>query len=121
MSCTVTWYTARALLRAMTITRSMIVSLLSAMAWVAGAAPRERRGEMIGTAIGAAVAGALAGPALGTLADAVGITPAFCGVAVVGTLLAAWALSTPPATPEGTSTPRELVNALRDGRVAGHG
>lgn len=93
-------------------------SWAGAMAWVAGAAPRERRGEMIGTAMGAAVAGALAGPALGTLADAVGIAPTFCGVAVVGTLLGAWALSTPPATPEGTSTPRELVSALRDGRVA---
>ena len=69
--------------------------------------------------MGAAVAGALAGPALGTLADAIGIAPTFCGVAVVGTLLGAWALSTPPAEPEGTSAPRELVAALRDGRVAG--
>ena len=94
-------------------------SWAGAMAWVAGAAPRERRGEMIGTAMGAAVAGALAGPAVGTLADAVGIAPTFCGVAVVGTLLGAWALSTPPATPEGTSSPAELLAALRDGRVAG--
>ena len=62
-------------------------SWAGAMAWVAGAAPRERRGEMIGTAMGAAVAGALAGPAVGTLADAIGIAPTFCGVAVVGTLL----------------------------------
>ena len=38
---------------------------------------------------------------------------------MVGILLAAWALSTPPAAPEGTSSPRELVAALRDGRVAG--
>jgi predicted MFS family arabinose efflux permease len=94
-------------------------SWAGAMAWVAGAAPRDRRGELIGTTMGAAVAGALAGPAVGTLADAVGITPTFSGVAVVGTLLAAWALRTPPAAPEGTSTPRELVAALRDGRVAG--
>jgi predicted MFS family arabinose efflux permease len=93
-------------------------SWAGAMAWVAGAAPRERRGEMIGTTMGAAVAGALVGPALGTLADAVGVTPTFCGVAVVGTLLALWALRTPPAEPEGTSSPRELVAAVRDGRVA---
>ena len=93
-------------------------SWAGAMAWVAGAAPRDRRGEMIGTTMGAAVAGALVGPALGTLADAVGIAPAFCGVAVVGTLLAGWALRTPPAEPEGTSSPRELLAALRDGRVA---
>ena len=94
-------------------------SWAGALAWVAGAAPRERRGEMIGTALGAAIAGALAGPAVGTLADAVGIAPTFCGVAVVGVLLAAWALYTPPAAPEGTSAPRELVTALRDARVAG--
>ena len=94
-------------------------SWAGAMAWVASAAPRERRGEMIGTTMGAAVAGALAGPAIGTLADAVGIAPTFVGVAVVGTVLAGFALRTPPAPPEGTSTPRELLAALRDGRVAG--
>ena len=94
-------------------------SWAGAMAWVASAAPRERRGEMIGTAMGAAVAGALAGPAIGTLADAVGISPTFAGIAVVGALLMLWALRTPPAPPEGTSSPRELLAALRDGRVAG--
>ena len=86
-------------------------SWAGAMAWVASAAPRDRRGEMIGTTMGAAIAGALAGPALGTLADVVGIAPTFCGVAVVGTLLAVWALRTPPAEPEGTSSPRELLAA----------
>jgi predicted MFS family arabinose efflux permease len=93
-------------------------SWAGAMAWVASAAPRDRRGEMIGTTMGAAVAGALAGPAIGTLADIAGITPTFCGVAVVGTALAIWALRTPPAEAEGTSTPRELLAALKDGRVA---
>src|SRR6185503_18053829 len=68
-------------------------SWAGAMAWVASAAPRDRRGEMIGTTMGAAVAGALAGPVVGTLGDAIGIAPTFCGVAVVGVALAAWALS----------------------------
>jgi predicted MFS family arabinose efflux permease len=94
-------------------------SWAGALAWVAGAAPRERRGELIGTTIGAAIAGALAGPAIGALADAVGIAPTFSGIAVVGVLLAAWALRTPPAQPEGTSPPREVLASLRDGRVAG--
>ena len=93
-------------------------SWAGAMAWVAGAAPRDRRGEMIGTAMGAAVAGALVGPVLGTVAVVAGIAPTFCGVAVVGVVLAGWALRTPPAEPEGTSSPRELLGALRDGRVA---
>jgi predicted MFS family arabinose efflux permease len=94
-------------------------SWAGAMAWVASAAPRDRRGEMIGTTMGAAVAGALVGPAVGTLADAVGIAPTFCGIGVIGVLLGAWALRTPPAEPEGTSSPAELARALRDGRVAG--
>jgi predicted MFS family arabinose efflux permease len=93
-------------------------SWAGAMAWVASAAPRDRRGEMIGTTMGAAIAGALAGPAVGTLADAIGIAPTFCGVAVAGVLLAGWALRTPPAEPEGTPSPGELLAALRDGRVA---
>jgi predicted MFS family arabinose efflux permease len=93
-------------------------SWAGAMAWVASAAPRERRGELIGTAMGAAVAGALAGPAIGAFADAVGIAPAFTAIAFVGTVLAIFALRTPPAPAEGTSTPRELLAALRDGRVA---
>ena len=57
-------------------------SWAGAMAWVASAAPRDRRGEMIGTTMGAAIAGALAGPALGTLADAVGIAPTFSAIGV---------------------------------------
>jgi predicted MFS family arabinose efflux permease len=94
-------------------------SWAGALAWVTGAAPRDRRGEMIGTALGAAIAGALVGPAIGTLAHAIGVTPVFLAVAVVGVLLGGWALHTPPAEPEGTSSPRELLAALRDGRVAG--
>ena len=93
-------------------------SWAGALAWVTGAAPRGRRGEMIGTAMGAAIVGGLVGPVIGTLADAIGITPVFCGIAVVGVALAAWALRTPAAEPEGTSSPSELVAALRDGRVA---
>ena len=39
------------------------------MAWLAGAAPREKRGQMIGSAMGAAIAGALLGPVIGVAAD----------------------------------------------------
>ena len=93
-------------------------SWAGALAWITGAAPRDRRGEMIGTAVGAAIFGGLVGPVIGTLADAVGIAPVFCGVAVVGVVLAAVALRTPAAEPEGTSPPRELLAALGDRRVA---
>jgi MFS family permease len=94
-------------------------SWAGAMAWVAGAAPRERRGEMIGTTMGAAIAGALAGPALGALGAAVGIAPTFSAIGVLGLALAAVAATMEPAPPEGTSTPRELLTALLDSRVVG--
>ena len=64
-------------------------SWAGALAWVAGAAPRDRRGELIGTTMGAAVAGTIVGPAIGTLGDVIGIAPTFCGVAVLGVVLAA--------------------------------
>ena len=94
-------------------------SWAGAMAWVASAAPPGRRGEMIGTTMGAAIAGALAGPALGALADAVGIAPTFSAIGFLGIALAAVAATMKPVAPEGTSSPRELLAALRDSRVAG--
>ena len=36
-----------------------------ALGWLIGEAPRERRGELIGSAMGAAIVGALFGPVLG--------------------------------------------------------
>jgi predicted MFS family arabinose efflux permease len=94
-------------------------SWAGAMAWVASAAPRERRGEMIGTTMGAAIAGALAGPALGALAEGVGIAPTFSAVGVIGLALAAVALTMEPAPAQGVTPPRQLLAAARDGRIAG--
>ncbi len=68
-------------------------SWAGALAWVVRAAPRERRGEMIGTAMAAAIAGVLAGPALGAAADAVGRGPMFSGVSLIGLGLIALTLS----------------------------
>lgn len=59
-------------------------SWAGALAWLVRAAPRERRGEMIGTAMAAAIAGVLAGPALGAAADAVGRGPMFGAVSFIG-------------------------------------
>src|SRR3954467_15791491 len=53
-------------------------SWAGAMGWLAGAAPRERRGQMIGSAMGAAIAGALLGPVIGVLADLLGHEVVFC-------------------------------------------
>ena len=57
------------------------------MAWLATAAPPDRRGELLGTALGAAVVGALFGPVVGAIADQVGTGPAFAAAAVAGTAL----------------------------------
>lgn len=59
-------------------------SWAGALAWLVRMAPRERRGEMIGTAMAAAIAGVLAGPALGAAADVVGRGPMFLAVALLG-------------------------------------
>jgi MFS family permease len=87
------------------------------MAWLATAAPPERRGELLGTALGAAVVGALFGPLVGTVADQVGTVPAFAGAAVAGTVLMVVAFFVPaprPAEPQGL---RAAWPALRDRRV----
>jgi MFS family permease len=92
-------------------------SWAGAMAWIAGAAPREQRGQMIGSAMGAAIAGALLGPVIGVAADLVGFELVFCSVGVVGLALMAWTLSMPAAQLEGDSSLRGLLRSLGDGRI----
>lgn len=84
----------------------------AALAWLADAAPDQRRGEMIGYAIAAATSGALLGPVLGSVASAVGRTAVFSGVAVLAAglgLAAARNPSRPAARGQGAS---ELATAL---------
>lgn len=81
------------------------------LSWLVAAAPRERRGELIGITMGAAVAGALCGPVLGGVASVAGPAPAFGAVAVVGVLLAVWAWFTPAFKPAEEPQP---LGALRE-------
>jgi MFS family permease len=88
-----------------------------ALAWLATAAPRERRGELLGTALAAAVVGALLGPLVGIVASQVGTGPAFAGAAVAGTVLmaVAFAVPAPPASvPQGL---RAAWPAMHDSQV----
>lgn len=88
------------------------------LAWLVAAAPRDRRGELIGIAMGAAVAGALLGPVLGGVASLTGPAPAFAVVAAVGVLLAAWAWTTPAFKPAEEPQPlRALLRAFRERQV----
>jgi MFS family permease len=89
----------------------------AAMAWIARAAPPERRGELLGTALGAAVVGALFGPVVGAVAGQVGTGPAFAAAAVAGVILMGAAFVVPPPAPPEPQSLREALPALRDGRV----
>ncbi|MDP8910757.1 MAG: MFS transporter [Actinomycetota bacterium] len=93
-------------------------SWTGALVWLLGAAPADRRGQLIGTAMSAAVAGALLGPVLGGAASVVGTGTAFGAVAVIELVLAAWAIRTPAVTPDAADSVRRLAAALRDGRLA---
>ena len=79
---------------------SSTITWAGAFAWLTVAAPRDRRGELIGTAFGAAVFGAILGPMFGAVADAVSVRVAFVVVGLVAAALAAWAASRPPARSE---------------------
>ena len=87
------------------------------LAWLIGVAPRDRRGEVIGTALAAAVAGALFGPVLGGLAAELGRGPVFASAAALGGALMAWALATPGIPRSEDPRLGTLVRALRDARI----
>src|ERR687892_2869952 len=88
------------------------------LAWLVAAAPRGRRGELIGIAMGAAVAGALLGPVLGGVASVTGPAVAFGAVAATGVGLAIWAWATPAFKPADEPQPaRALLGAFRERQV----
>src|SRR5215471_5534176 len=89
-----------------------------AFAWLLAAAPRERRGELIGTGLGAAVFGALFGPVVGAAAALVGRGAVFTALAGLAVVLAVWTLRTESVPPEHPST-AAIGRALRNSRFVG--
>jgi MFS family permease len=87
-------------------------------AWLLAAAPRQRRGEFIGTALGAAVFGALFGPVVGAAAALVGRGAVFTALAGLAVVLAVWTLRTESVPPEHPST-AAMSRALRNSRFVG--
>jgi MFS family permease len=82
-------------------------------AWLLAAAPRDRRGQLIGTALGAAVFGALFGPVVGAIAALIGRAAVFTALAGLSVVLGAWTLrleSIPPETPSMVAVGRALRN-----------
>jgi MFS family permease len=89
-----------------------------AFAWLVAVAPRDRRGELLGTALGVAVFGALLGPVLGAVAALTGRVAAFTFVAGFSVVLGAWALRVPDAPAEEMSL-TVLREAMRRRRFLG--
>ena len=89
-----------------------------ALAWLTVASPRDRRGELIGTAFGAAVFGAILGPMFGAVADAVSVRVSFAVVGAAAAALAAWAATRPDAHAE-AQAPRAVARAFADRRFLG--
>jgi MFS family permease len=90
-----------------------------AFAWLLAAAPRERRGALIGSAMGAAVFGALFGPVIGAAAALEGRVTVFCALAGLAAVLIAWTLSLDTAPPGEQPSGRALLRALRNRQFAG--
>jgi MFS family permease len=70
-------------------------SWAAGLAWLVEVAPRNRRGQMIGTVLGTGIAGAIGGPVLGALAHALSPAAVFSTVGAVGLVLAGVVLLTP--------------------------
>jgi MFS family permease len=82
---------------------SSTVTWAGAFAWLMVAAPRARRGELIGVAFGAAVFGAIVGPMFGAIAKEVSIRATFGAVGLVALALAGWAAAHRSTPAEGES------------------
>ena len=81
------------------------------MAWLAGEAPRERRGALLGSAMGFAIFGVQLGPVVGAVARGVGQEFAFSTTVVFGVALGVWAWTMPVRRAEGETlaTPSEAL------------
>ncbi len=75
------------------------------LSWLMAAAPRDRRGELIGAALGAAVFGVLLGPVLGTAASETSPEAVFSGVSVVAAAAARGRGPRAPRSPAGRPHP----------------
>src|SRR5437868_12676275 len=89
-----------------------------AFAWLLAAAPRDRRGQLIGTALGAAVFGALFGPGVGPAAALLGRGAVFSSLAGLSVVLALWTLRIESIPPEQLPSATAYGRAFRNSRFA---
>jgi MFS family permease len=88
------------------------------LAWLAAAAPPERRGRALGVAFGAALGGALVGPVVGAVASRVGTGPTFAAASVAGMLLLLASLTMPRPHAGAPQSLRHALPALSDPKIA---
>jgi MFS family permease len=93
-------------------------SWAGALGWLIGASPRERRGQLIGSAMGAAIVGALLGPVLGAAAASLGTEVVFTAVGAASSGLLVWAVLTPSSQVPPRTPMRTVFAGLRDPRIA---
>ncbi len=89
-----------------------------AFSWLLAMAPRDRRGEMLGSAMAAAIFGALFGPVVGVSAALVGRVPIFAVLAALAVVLVVVTLQLEPAAADPAST-AALRRALRNRHFVG--
>jgi MFS family permease len=89
-------------------------SWTAGLAWLVAAAPRGRRGELIGAAMGSAIFGALFGPVIGAVAVQTSRALAFSAVAFFAVVLAIWTLRTPAFAPGERQPLRSLTRVFGD-------
>ena len=88
------------------------------LAWLATAAPEERRGELLGISLGAAVVGALFGPLIGAVANQAGTGPTFAAAAVAGAVLMVVTFLVPAPHAVPPQPLRAAWPVLRDSQVS---
>lgn len=88
------------------------------LAWVIAIAPRERRGEVLGSVFASAIFGTLIGPLLGTVAVATSTEAVFACVGGVSLALTAWTLSHPEPPPAALGAGAPLRVLAKDPRIA---
>jgi MFS family permease len=93
-------------------------SWAAGMAWLVGASPAGRRGELIGASLSAAIVGVLLGPVLGGLATVTSPELVFSGVAAIALGLAAFAWTMPGVPPAEDTSVISALHALRRPAVA---
>jgi MFS family permease len=89
------------------------VTWAGALAWLTLTAPRERRGQLLGTVFSFAILGFIVGPAVGALGELTSIRGTFAVIALI-TLLIAGLTASVPAGPAEVRRPGAFRKALRN-------